>query len=95
MLAVVEHDQNGLGGQGVEQGLWDEPARLGGYPQRPADGRGHRVLFCDGSQLHQPDPITRAIQQLGGHLQAQPGLARPAGPGQGDQTAGPHQSPKL
>ena len=76
MLAVVQHDQHVLRGQGIEQGLQDGPARLPGDPQRLGDGRRHRVLVGDRGQLHQPDPITGPVQQLGGHLQAQPGLAR-------------------
>ena len=95
VLAVVEHDQQVLRGQGIEQGLQGRPARLGGDPQRLTDGRGHGVLVGDRGQLHQPDPVTGPVQQLGGHLQAQPGLAAPPGPGQRDQARGCHQGPDL
>ena len=84
MLAVVEHDQNVLRGKGIEQDLQNGSSRLDGYPQRLADGRRHRVFVRDGSELDQPDPVAGPIQQLGGGLQAQPGLARASGPGQGD-----------
>ena len=81
VLAVVEHDQDVQGGQRIQQGLGDGPAGLPGDPQRPGNGRRHRILVGDRGQLHQPHPITGPIQQLGGHLQAQPGLAAPPGPG--------------
>ena len=59
------------------------------------DGRRHRVLVGDRGQLRQPHPVPGPVQQLGGHLQPQPGLAAPAGPGQGDQARGLHQRPDL
>ena len=59
------------------------------------DGRRHRVLVGDRGQLHQPHPVPGPVQQLGRHLQPQPGLAAPAGPGQGDQATGFHQRPDL
>ena len=59
------------------------------------DGRRHRVLVGDRGQLRQPHPVPGPVQQLGGHLQPQPGLAAPAGPGQGDQARGLHQGPDL
>ena len=55
-------------------------ARLGGQPQRLRDGRRHRVLVGDRGQLRQPDPVPGPIQQLGGHLQPQPGLPAPPAP---------------
>ena len=71
------------------------PARPGGQPQRLADGRRHPILVGDRGQLRQPHPVPGPIQQLGSHLQAQPGLAAPAGPGQGDQPRRFHQGPDL
>ena len=95
VLAVVQHDQDVLGGQGVEQGVQGGPARLPGDPQRLRNGRRHGVLVGDRGQLHQPHPVPGPVQQLGGHLQAQPGLAAPPGPGQRDQARGSHQGPDL
>ena len=60
-----------------------------------ADGRRHRVLVGDRGQLRQPHPVPGPVQQLGGHLQPQPGLAAPPGPGQGDQARRLHQRPDL
>ena len=95
MLAVVQHDRRILRGQGIQQGLQGRPARLPGQPQRLTDGRRHRVLVGDCGQLHQPDPITGPIQQLSGHLQAQPGLATSPRPGQRDQASRSHQGPDF
>ena len=95
MLAVVQHDQDVLRGQRIDQRLGDRQARLPGDPQRSGNARRHRILVGDRRQLHQPDPVTRPVQQLGGHLQAQPGLAAPPGPGQRDQARGLHQRPDL
>ncbi len=67
-----------------------ESARLPSKPQRLRDGRRHRVLVGDRGQLRQPHPVPGPIQQLGGRLQAQPGFAAPAGPGQGDQPRRSH-----
>jgi len=95
VLAVVQHDQDVLRGQRIDQGPGDRPARLPGDPQRPGNRRRHRVLAGDRRELHQPHPVTGSVQHLGGHLQAQPGLATPPGPGQGDQARGLHQRPDL
>ena len=62
-----------------------------GNPKRPGDGRRHGVRIGDRRQLDQPHPVAGAVEHLGGHLQAQPGLAASAGPGQGDHARGLHQ----
>ena len=92
---LSSHDQHILQRQGIQQRLQRRPARLGGQPQRLRDGRRHRVLVGDRGQLRQPHPVPGPIQQLGRHLQPQPGLAAPAGPGQGDQPRRFHQRPDL
>ena len=96
VLAVIQHDQHILRGQGIQQGLQGGPARLGRrapaprrWPPATASSLGDR------GQLHQPDPVPGPIQQLGGHLQAQPGLAAPAGPVKVTRRAGFHQGPDL
>jgi hypothetical protein len=75
VLAVIQHDQHILGGQGIQHGLQDRPARWPGNPQRPGNRRRHTVLVLHRGQFHQPHPITPAIKQPGRHLQTQPGLA--------------------
>ena len=95
MLAVVQHDQHILRCQRIQQRLRGRSARLFGQPQRLRDGRRHRVLVGDRGQLRQPHAVPRPAQQPGGQLQAQPGLAAPARPGQRDQTAGLRQNPDL
>jgi hypothetical protein len=52
VLAVVQHDQHVLGGQGIQQGVQGRPARLRGDLQRLRDGRRHGVLAADRGQLH-------------------------------------------
>ena len=37
-------------------------------------------------QFDEPDPVARAVEELGGDLQGEPGLARSAGTGKGHQT---------
>jgi hypothetical protein len=91
VLAVVQHDQDVLRSQGIEKDLQCCPAALRGNPKRPGDGRRHGVRIGDRGQLDQPHPVAGAVEHLGGHLQAQPGLAAPAGPGQGDHARGLHQ----
>ncbi len=95
MLAVVEHDQDVLRGQRIEQRLQDGPARLPGNPQRLGHGCRHGILVGDRGQLNQPDPVTGPVEQLSGHLQAQPGLTAPPSPGQRDQPRGLDQSPDF
>ena len=95
VLAVVHHDQHILQRQGVQQRLQRQLARLPGKPQRPGDGRRHRVAVGDRGQLRQPHPVPGPVQQLGRHLQPQPGLPAPAGPGQRDQARRRHQRPDL
>ena len=88
VLAVVQHDQDVLRGQGIEQGLQDRPDPVTprfGDPERLGNGRRHGVTVRDRGQLHQPDPVPGPVEQLSGQLKAQPGLTRPTGPGQGDQ----------
>ncbi len=95
VLAVVEDDQDVLRDQGVEQGLQGGPAGLRDDPERSGDGRRHGLGVGDRGQFDQPHPVAAAVEQLGGHLQAQPRLAAPAGPGQGDHARGVHQGPHL
>jgi len=95
MLAVVQHDQDVLEGQGIEQAVQDGPARLLADPQDLRNGRGNRFPVEDRGHLHQPDPIAGPVEQFGGHLEGQPGLACPAGPGQRDQAGGSGQGPDF
>ena len=95
VLAVIHHDQHILRGEGIQQSLQRRQAWLPSKPQRPGDGRRHRVLVGDRGQLRQPRPVPGPIQQLGRHLQPQPGLPAPPGPGQSDQARRLHQGPDL
>jgi hypothetical protein len=52
VLAVVQHDQHVLRGQGIQQGVQGRPGRLRGDLQRLRDGRRHGVLAADRGQLH-------------------------------------------
>jgi hypothetical protein len=73
VLAVVQHDQDVLGREGIDQGLQHRPApaaRWPGDPQRIGDGRRHVLGVGDRGQLDQPDPVPGPVEQLGGHLQA-------------------------
>ena len=91
VLAVVEHDQDVLRDQGVEQGLQGRPARLRDDPERSGDGRRHRLRIGDRGQFDQPHPVAAAVEQIGGDLQTQPRLAAAARAGQRDHARGIHQ----
>ena len=80
MLAVVQHDQDVLGGQRIEQRLEDGPAGCPAIPSASDMAGATAILVGDRGQLHQPDPVTGPVEQLGGHLQGQPGLADPPAP---------------
>ena len=95
MLAVVHHDQHILGSQDIQQGLQHRPARgsTASRSDREVAGATASESVTAGSSVTQTH--LRTVQQLGGHLQAQPGLAAPASPGQGDQASRFHQGPDL
>ena len=70
--------------RGINRTARKDTARLPGDPQRERDSRRDGLLVQHRGQFNQPDPVPEPVEQPGGHLQAQPGLAAPPGPGQGD-----------
>jgi hypothetical protein len=99
VLAVVQDQQGPAAGQRGEQAAERVGLLLGGRSGRAArveqgllaqavrGRRGGRDLgrVADRGQLDQPHPVGRGAQLGPGRLDGQPGLARPAGPGQGEQ----------
>jgi hypothetical protein len=76
MLTVIQHQQ---------QPFIPEHAQL---QTRAAQGGrhllGHKPGISEGSQFHQPGPISETASELVSDPQRQPRLARPARPGQGE-----------
>ena len=86
LLEVVEHQQHLLILQELLQALEQHLARFFLDAQRPGDAGGHQRGVPDGRQRDKVDPVLKVLEQVGGHLQAQAGLAGAAGTGEGQQT---------
>ena len=76
VLAVVEDQQQGLGGEGLGEGRVEVATAL----LSDAERRGDHVRKLGGvrhrRQLHQPDPVGEPVDRLGRHLHGQARLAR-------------------
>ncbi len=85
MLAVVEHEEQGPGGQHVDDGLLQRP--LGATLQVEAGGdRSDGLLVpADGSELDPPHALGPGSGELVEELLHQAGLADASGPDHGDE----------
>jgi hypothetical protein len=79
MLEVVEHEQHPSRGEPVGDVV------VGLQPDRLGDGRPHRVGVAQRGEGDEERPVEELVGQLRRGLQRQPGLPRPARPGQGQQ----------
>jgi hypothetical protein len=83
MLTVIEHQQQLLVAQELDQGIAGALAAPGGHREHRGDGIVHAGGIADRCQLTQPRAVSEPRQHLLGDLQRQPGLTHPAHPGQG------------
>ncbi len=85
VLEVVEDEQHlplaQIIGQAVAQGTAAHLAQT----QRLGDGGDDETRLAEGVEGHEPDPVRERIGHLGRDLDGQPGLANPAGAGEGQQ----------
>ena len=91
LLAVVQHDQQLLPGQGRGQRVGHRNPRPVGHTQSRGHRRRYPARVGDGGQLGQPDSIRVAGGHLPRHLAHQTGLAHAAGTEHGHQAAGAEQ----
>ena len=85
MLAVIQYQQQLRRPQPVDQRLQHRHITRLPHPQRQHHLRGHQPRIGDTGQLGQPHPVREPAHHPRPGLQGQPGLSRPAGPGQRDQ----------
>jgi hypothetical protein len=88
VFEVVEHEEPLPGPQ---RGRQRHQRWLGIGPanaKRLGDGRGDHIGLADGRKLDDVDAIRERIHDIGGDPERQPGLANPAGSGQGHQPDG-------
>ena len=91
MLAVIQHQQQFRRAQPVDQRLQHRHITGLPHPQRRHHLHRHQCWIGDTGQLGQPHPVREPAGHPRPCLQGQPGLARPAGPGQGHQPRLPQQ----
>ena len=85
VLAVVQHQQHLPVADEPQQRVHRRAARLVGQAERAGGRDRHHVGIGDRRQIDVPDAVAEFGGDLGRDLHRQPGLARPAGTGQGDQ----------
>ncbi len=98
VLAVVEDEQAGAARQMIGD-LVEHADRIGahlrvaaaplaaGEAENVADGGRDELGVTDRCELHQPYAVGVFVRTLGSGLEGQPGLARPAHPGERQQLA--------
>ena len=67
--------------------------RAVGEAERPGDRRRDEGRVAHGIEGHEPDPVREAVRGCRGDLERQPGLARPARTGEGQQPGRWRSSP--
>ena len=83
VLAVVEHEQELLRAQEVEQGLVERLTHTGLHAERGGERFDDRVRLTDGRELAEPRAVVVAREDVGGDLGREPGLAHAAHAGEG------------
>lgn len=87
LLAVVEHDQALLIAEVVGDPLRDRFARDLLQPERSEGRTCHPCSVGRGGQVDEPHPAREPIERRTGDLDREPGLATPAGSGEGQEPA--------
>ncbi len=85
MLTIVEHDEHLATGDEPQQRVHRRAARLVRQAKCAGHRNRHRVWVGDRCQIDPPDTAVVLACDLARDLHRQPGLANPAGPGQGHQ----------
>ena len=83
VLAVVEDEQQPLGGEVLDQPRHRPPTRLIAKAERGHDRLGDELWILQAGELHQPHTIRNAAPQVGGRPQGQPRLADATGTDEG------------
>ncbi len=91
VLDVVQHEQQVLPAQPVDEVVGHRSAGVADGTHRLRDGREHLVDLQQRRQLHESYAVGVALLHRGRRGQGQAGLAHPAGSAQGHQPAGPEQ----
>jgi hypothetical protein len=102
VVARVTQGQRGPAAAGQQAEPVAEPARDLGHGQHPGaqvqrgqQGAADQRRVAHLGQLGQPRPVPEPAAQVRGEPHRQPGLADPAGPGQGDQPGLGERAPDL
>ena len=93
LLEVVQHQQESPVAQvilqGLDQGLLATPIT----PRAPAIAGATRARVRDRGERHEENAVCELLQDLGGDLQPEAGLAGPRGPGEGQESRAGVQQP--
>ena len=95
VLTVVEHEQEVLVSQRVEQGFGIGPPRLLPQPEGGRDRSRDLGRLGERGEIDEPDTVGSAIQAVCGDVQSEAGLAGSARPGQGDDAGRSEQGPDF
>ena len=85
LLEVVEDEQDPARSDPLGQQLERRPSAGLDEPDRPGDDRRDEGRISNGLERHEPQPVRVAFGNIGGELEREAGLARPAGAGQREQ----------
>jgi hypothetical protein len=91
LLEVVEGEEELLVGQVLAHGVGDRLATAVEEPERLGDGPADRIGLGHRGERHPSGAVGEPVGHPLDHRQGDPGLADPAGPGQGHQ---PHGGPE-
>ena len=95
LLEVVEHEQDTLTGQQLDQELeWRSDAALDD-PDRPGDRARHQERVVDRLERHEERPVGEIGSRLVRELDREAGLADPARPADGQEAGRPEEPSGL
>ena len=86
VLEVVDEKQEPLLGKEVAQALAERNGAALPQPERLRDRRQHERGIGDRRERDEEHALREVLDELGGSLQPEPGLARPSRPGERQQT---------
>lgn len=95
LLAVVEDEQDPLRGEELHEAVGDVDVGAPFDPQRGRHGVWHLLVVQDRGQRAAPDAVRVVAGDGVDEVPAQPGLADPARPDDGDQAGAPEQARKV
>ena len=85
LLVVVQHQQHVPVAEVIDRCVERVPVARDSNPERVDDDRRHEPGILDRRQRYEVHAVAKVLHHVGGQLQAEPGLAYAAGPGQGEQ----------